>query len=131
VSYEETKGGNAEEASASKDTSKPHEPSPISKSKVTPAKGGFTAVKSSPLTMRPEKGSDSDSESQDEAAVAADLGGSQRPSVSPAKRQRTASAKKADSSSAKETKEKSKEKAKEKEKEKDKKKRRRSGKSEG
>ena len=130
ATYEESKAGNSEEAQVSHASTKPKESVPAGKPKTTPAKGGFTAVKASPLTVHPENASDSESESQDEAAVAADLGGSQLPSVSPAKRQRT-SAKKADVSSAKETREKLKDKAKEKEKEKDKKKRRRSGKSDG
>lgn len=128
--YEGTKGGNSEETRAPKTSSKSTDTSPIIKTKTTPAKGGFTAVKASPLAVQPGNESESESESQDEAAVATDLGGSHRPSVSPAKRQRKESAKKIDSASAKEPKDKPKEKPKEKEKEKEKKKRRKSGKSE-
>jgi len=93
--------------------------------KPTPAKGGFTAVQSSPLALNPDAENGSDDEAEDEATVAADLGGSQ-PAPTP-KRQRRESAKSAETPK-KEKKEKAKEK--EKEKDKDKRKRRKSGKSE-
>jgi hypothetical protein len=98
------------------------EPPPTTKPKSAPAKGGFTAVKSAPLTVNPESDSDTDDDSRDEAAVAANLGGSQPPSsASPSKRQR-----KDHVSTKKDKKEKGKDK--DKEKEKDKKKRRKSNK---
>lgn len=125
--YEGTKVGASEETEAPKTSSKPTESSLITKTKTTPAKGGFTTVKASPLVVQPTNESESESE---EAVVTAVLGGSHPPSVSPAKRQRKESAKKVDSASAKEIKDKPKEKSKEKEKEKEKKKRRKSGKPE-
>ena len=100
------------------------EPPPTTKPKSAPTKGGFTAVKSAPLTVNPESDSDTEDDSRDEAVVAADLGGSQPPSsVSPSKRQRRDHI-----NTKKDKKEKGKDKDKEKEKEKDKKKRRKSNK---
>jgi hypothetical protein len=128
--YEKRKGVPLEEKVSSETDHKPSgESAPQAKPKGTPAKGGFTAVKASPLIVTPEADSDEEDDSQDEAAVAADLGGSQPSSVSPAKRQRGESGKHTDADrSKKEKKEKAKEKPKEKEKDKDKRKRRKSGK---
>ena len=99
------------------------EPPPTAKAKSSPVKGGFTAVKAAPLLVNPHDNSDSDDDSQDEAAVAADLGGSQpASSVSPSKRQKK-DATKGDGDGAKKDK---KERAKDKDK--DKKKRRKSSK---
>jgi len=51
------------------------------------AKGGFTAVNAAPLSLNPGVESELDHDSDDEAAVAADLGGSQaHPSVPEFKR---------------------------------------------
>jgi hypothetical protein len=41
---------------------------------ATRSKGGFTAVNSAPLPLNPKLGSDSEPDSEDEAAVAAELG---------------------------------------------------------
>lgn len=98
------------------------QPPPTIKVKLAPTKGGFTAVKSAPLTVNPGSDSDTEDDSRDEAAVAADLGGSQPPSsIPPSKRQR-----KDHLNTKKDKKEKGKDK--DKEKEKDKKKRRKSNK---
>ena len=99
------------------------EPPPTSKAKSTPVKGGFTAVKAAPLVVNPDNYSDSEDDSQDDAAVAADLGGSQpTSSVSPSKRQKKDTTK-GDGNGAKKDK-----KEKVKDKDKDKKKRRKSSK---
>lgn len=95
---------------------------PTAKAKPSPAKGGFTAVKAAPLVVNPDDNSDSEDNSQDEAAIAADLGGSQpTSSVSPVKRQKK-DARRGDADSPKSKKEKAKDK------DKDKKKRRKSSK---
>jgi hypothetical protein len=96
-----------------------------SRAKSAPFKAGagFTAVKASPLVINADDASESDDDSQGEAAVAAGLGGSHPPSsVSPAKKQKKDTPKQRDSGSAKREK---KEKAKEKSKDKDKEKRKR------
>jgi hypothetical protein len=102
------------------------------KSAPSKARAGFTAIKASPLVMNADDAEESDDESQDEAAVAADLGGSYPPSsVSPAKKQKKDTTKQGDGGSAKtEKKEKAKEKSKDKGKDKDKRKRRKSDKAE-
>ena len=101
------------------------EPPPTTKAKSSPAKGGFTAVKAAPLVVNPGDNSDSEDDSQDEAAVAADLGGSQpASSVSPAKRHKRDTTKRDGNSPKKDKKEKVKDK------DKDKKKRRKSSKTE-
>ena len=119
--YERRKGSHSGE--------KPDAEAPRPKSTPT-KKGGFTAVNASPLVVNPENESEPENEAQDEAAVAADLGGSQpSTSTSPSKRQRKDVSKHADGDSGKkDKKEKPKEKAKEKEKDKDKRRRRKSGK---
>lgn len=96
---------------------------PTAKAKSSPAKRGFTAVKAAPLVVNPDNNSDSEDDSQDEAAVAADLGGSQpASSVSPSKRQKKDTTKGDGDSLRKGKKEKAKDK------DKDKKKRRKSNK---
>jgi len=100
------------------------------KSKATTAQGGFTAVEASPLTVNPDR-SRSEDDSDDEAAVAADLGGSQPPpSVSPAKRQRKDPIVQVEGKKEKKERAKDKSKDKDKSKEKEKKRRRKSDKGE-
>jgi hypothetical protein len=92
------------------------------RSKPSPAKGGFTAVQAPPLDVNPEQGASED-DSEDEAAVAADLGGTHPPaSVSPSKRKRK------ETTHTNEGKKEKKDKSKEKEKDKERKKRRKSNK---
>lgn len=126
--YERLKAGISDGAQSA-----PKVPEP-SKSKPASAKGGFTAVKSAPLVVNPVNEVDSDEEAEDEAAVAANLGGAQ-PSTVPAtiKRQKKGVAKQTETDGGKKDKKdkskdksKDKDKPKEKEKEKEKKKRRKS-----
>lgn len=125
--YERKKKGQPDEQTTSEAPKKPAEPAPSTKTKSAPTKGGFTAVKASPLVVNPDDEPESEDDSGDEAAVAADLGGSQPPvSASPSKRQRKDTTKQSNGDSGKKEKEKAK--GKEKDKEKDKRKRRKTGK---
>jgi hypothetical protein len=123
--YERKKTGQSDDKTTSEAPKKPTEPAPPTKNKSTPAKGGFTAVRAPPLVVGPDNELGSGDDSEDEAAVAADLGGSQPPvSTSPSKRQRKDTTKHSDGDSGK----KEKEKTKEKEKDKDRRRRRKTGK---
>jgi len=76
IAYEHSKGQHRPDEIPAASASQQH-PSPIKK--PTPAKGGFTAVNAAPLSLNPELESELDHDSDDAAAVAADLGGSQPP----------------------------------------------------
>jgi hypothetical protein len=86
--YEQRKKGQSGDKADSESAEESAEPTPPAKTKSTPAKGGFTAIKAAPLAANPGSDSVSEDDTQDEAAVAADLGGSQPSSVSPARRQK-------------------------------------------
>jgi len=126
--YEQTKRG-MEVSQEVTETALPSvESAPPPRSKSAPSKGGFTAVKASPLLVNPDVEAESGDGSEDEAAVAAELGGSlTASSIFPAKKQRREAPKHTDGETAKNEK-REKAKDKEKEKEKDKRKRRKSGK---
>jgi hypothetical protein len=71
----------------------PQHPSPITGTILTNlTKSGFTAVNAAPLSLNPQLESESDRDSEDDAVVAADLGGSQPlPSAPEPKRHKTES----------------------------------------
>lgn len=100
------------------------------KTKSTQAKGGFTAVKATPLVVNPEQPASED-DSEDEAAVAADLGGNQPSALAPpSKRQRKEVPQQTEGKKERKEKSKDKDKAKEKDKDKERKRRRKSNKGE-
>ena len=121
--YERRTKGPSDDKHDSEHVENSVETPPTAKVKSSPAKRGFTAVKAAPLVVNPDDHSDSEDDSQDEAAVAADLGGSQpASSVSPAKRQKKDTTKGDGDSPKKDKKEKARDK------DKDKRKRRKSSK---
>jgi len=74
IAYEHSKAEQRADEIPAASASQQH-PSPVKK--TTSAKGGFTAVNAAPLSLNPEVQSELDHDSDDAAAVAADLGGSQ------------------------------------------------------